>query len=910
MKAAWNRARRLAAWCVLAGLAAVSPAAPKAPDSKPVPPPPNLKEVIVVFKTHFDIGYTDLASTIINNYRTKMIDKALDTCEKSAGLPPAQQFSWMVPGWPLQQILWPGQTPERRERLMKALRDGRIIYHAWPHTMQTESADPEDLVRGMVYSSDLARQLGQPLPRDAKMTDVPEHTWILPTIMKRAGIDFFHIGCNSGSHPPTVPTLFWWEGPDGSRLLTMYSATYGTELMPPADWPHRTWLCMKMTGDNHGPPTPKEVKALFAEAEKTMPGVKVRVGRLSDFYDAIMKENPQNIPVIRKDMPDTWNHGIMSMPPSTALARRVRPQIAALEALVTELNAWGVKTDSLAQSIRDAYEGSIMYSEHTWAMDYKKFPNRFGEDWKKALADGKYAKFLKSCDEHRDYLRPAAQLVNGEKGFRVQLPLLAKSVNVEGQRVVVFNPTPWRRSQAVSVAWRGGDVHQLKDAETGALVSVVRRYEASGAGAIHFQARDVPALGYRTYVPVRNAKAEPAEPAADAKANVIENNYLKVTVDPKKGGIASIVDKRTGRELVDQDSPHGFGQYLYEHFDDATVMKFINAYNRKDENGKMKSWIIGDFGKPNLPKDVPYAAAGATAAEVKITRDAHSESAVLTCPPRGIITDKTELTVTLDRDAPYVDVQWRIEKKKGDPWPEAGWICLPVKAQSPKFTLGRSGSIINPATDIVPASNHHNFIVSTGLTVTAPDGAGAGLSPIDSPLVSLGEPGMWKFDSEWTPGKPEVFVNLFNNMWGTNFPMWINGSWSSTVRVWSVEPGQSAEQALITPGLESRDSLMAAFADGPAGPLPPAQSGVELSRKGVMVTAFGPNPDGKGTILRLWEMAGQGGALNVKLPAGFTAAQAQPVDLRGRAAGKPLAVSAGALQVDLPAFAPLTLLFE
>ena len=49
--------------------------------------PANLKEVIVVFKTHYDLGYTDLASKVIENYKTTMIDKALDVCDANRTLP-------------------------------------------------------------------------------------------------------------------------------------------------------------------------------------------------------------------------------------------------------------------------------------------------------------------------------------------------------------------------------------------------------------------------------------------------------------------------------------------------------------------------------------------------------------------------------------------------------------------------------------------------------------------------------------------------------------------------------------------------------------------------------------------------------------------------------------------------------
>ena len=34
-----------------------------------------VREIVVVFKTHYDIGYTDLITNILNRYRTKFADR-------------------------------------------------------------------------------------------------------------------------------------------------------------------------------------------------------------------------------------------------------------------------------------------------------------------------------------------------------------------------------------------------------------------------------------------------------------------------------------------------------------------------------------------------------------------------------------------------------------------------------------------------------------------------------------------------------------------------------------------------------------------------------------------------------------------------------------------------------------------
>ena len=428
---------------------------------------PQLKEVIVVSKTHFDIGYTDLASRVVDRYRTTMADQALKLVDESRDLPPDQKFSWTLAGWPMAQILWPGQTPQRREHFLAAMREGRMVPQALAFTTHTESLDLEDLVRGYRFSVEMARLAGKPLPTAAKMTDVTSHTRVTSTILAHAGVRFFHLGCNEGCSHPDVPLLYWWEGPDGSRVLTMCSSAYGSSLSPPRDWPHKAWLYMWMTGDNHGPPSTEEVNALFARARQELPGVRVRFGQMSDFAEAILREKPE-LPVVRGDMPDTWIHGIGSMPIETQLAHTTRPRIAALESLDTLLGIWGVPRSSAANVVRDAYENTLLFGEHTWGPDVGRYAGyTYGEQWKRKLAAGDYRFLLEGFAQKRAYAHKAAESV--EPAIAERMAALAKAVNVDGRRVVVFNPLPWERNGVVDVSW-AGDIQALTDVASGEVV--------------------------------------------------------------------------------------------------------------------------------------------------------------------------------------------------------------------------------------------------------------------------------------------------------------------------------------------------------------------------------------------------------------------------------------------------------
>ena len=210
-------------------------------------PWPELEEVIITWKCHLDIGYTHPVPEVIQKYRTGDMDQILAMFEKTKDATEEERFRWLLPAWAMDLVLDDQQTPERRAKLEEAVRQQRLIWQAMPYTLETEAADVEEIVRGLSFGSQLSRRFGFPLPTHAKQTDMPEQAWALPTILSHAGVNFLHIGANSGSKPDSeldkIPTLSLWEGPDGSRILLGFSREYGWEsITPPKGWRHKTWL--------------------------------------------------------------------------------------------------------------------------------------------------------------------------------------------------------------------------------------------------------------------------------------------------------------------------------------------------------------------------------------------------------------------------------------------------------------------------------------------------------------------------------------------------------------------------------------------------------------------------------------------------------------------------------------------
>lgn len=838
---------------------------------------PDLEEIIIVFKTHVDMGYTDLARDVIKKYQTGTIDKALEVVDENRNMPAHQQFVWTLPGWPMTKIMenWPGQTPERLNRVRNAFEDGHFVTHALPFTMHTEMLFPECLVRGLGYSSGLSRDFSKPLPTGAKMTDVPSHSWIIPTLLKHAGINFLHLGCNGASTPPELPYLFWWEGPDASRLLTMYSTEYGSELTPPAGWPHKTWLAMLMRYDNQGPPQPEELMQVLDEIQKRLPDVKVTVGELGDFGDRIMKENP-TLPVIKQDMPDTWIHGMMCDPASAIQASKTMPSLFTGESLHTLLGLYGVPGQNKEQTIREAYENSLMYYEHTWGRSMGSVSGyvgvkdyigqtanlHYGEQWKKDLADGRFDNLVESWEEHSTYAANAYNLIMSLLDEDMQR--LANSVDLSGERTVVYNALPWERD-------------------------------------------GVPAMGYKSF-PGNDNPVPGKQPKIDKDAGTLENKYFSIELNPESGSIRSVIDKQSGRELVDKNALHGFGQFLYERFSRNEVVSYCKSYVRNDH-----VWGFVEIGKPDMPSPEEYPYQSFTPLGCNL-ENYHKEDGIgLTMtyvPGKGGLSYPVSTSVILYGDASYFDLEVTVDKP-ADPWPEAGWICFPFKVNTPAFRVGRNGSIVDPVQDFaLPGVNRHLFAVGTGVAIFDNNKAGVGVCGMNTPLVSLSEPGCWKFDNSFIPSSPSVYYNLFNNNWSTNFRFWNEGKWVYRFRVWAYDH-YDAVNSLIVPSVEARYPLQYATGTKSGGKLPKGKRGIELSRKGVLVTAFGSDPDGSdGVLLRLWEQAGISGKLTVRFPKEMKFTQAVPVNLRGEVKGEAVPVRSGKIDFELGAYVPASFILK
>ena len=332
-------------------------AAPILPD-KPVDAA-SVKKIHLIFKTHLDVGFTNSGKNVIDTYMTDFIPHTLDLIESLKNSGAEEHYSWTTGSWIITKFLETASENDVR-RMERAIADGDINWHALPFTTHTEMADASLYELGIQYCKDLDRRFGKS-SISAKMTDVPGHTRSLIPVLARNGIRFLHIGVNSASTSPDVPSLFKWCAPDGSSVIVMYQQGYGDQLLLPGTG---VMVDIRFTNDNHGPHTLEQIKGIYDELRSKYPNAEIVNSSLDDIALDVMKIEDR-LPVITKEIGDTWIHGIGSSPKMVAqfreLSRLRRKWIA------EGRFAAGDKTDKAFGL------PLLMATEHTWGRDVKVF---------------------------------------------------------------------------------------------------------------------------------------------------------------------------------------------------------------------------------------------------------------------------------------------------------------------------------------------------------------------------------------------------------------------------------------------------------------------------------------------------------------------------------------------------------
>lgn len=647
--------------------------------------------VHVLFKTHLDIGFTNLAGAVVEQYMTHYIPAAIELARTLRERGGADRFVWTTGSWLIYEYL-ERASPPQRERMEEAIAAGDIAWHGLPFTTHSELVEPSLFQEGLRIARDLDRRFGKRTIA-AKMTDVPGHTRGIIPLLAEAGIRFLHIGVNPASTAPDVPPVFVWRDPSGAEVIVMYDkGSYGATTVVPD---HDEAIVFAHTGDNHGPQSAADVGATFQRLRERFPRARVEASTLDRFAEALARIKA-TLPVVTEEFGDTWIHGVGSDPMKVAryreLARLRREWLTTGQARVDD------------SAIIRFSRALLLVPEHTWGLDVKTF--------------------------------------------------LADDTNYE--------------TAAFQAARRGANYQVMEESWAEQRAYIDTAVAALDDGALERQARE--RLAALTPVRLDMIGWEPVA----AGATEIETAHFTLRIDPWHGALSYLQAKGPGRIWASDENP--LALISYETFSADDYDRFYDRYVVAEEADGW--WARADFTKPGLKAARPehrvwrprlshiYRRRDARGEALLLLLEMPDESAERYGAPRRLA-----LTYDFPRSEPIVRVTLRWFNKQACRLPEALWLSFtPIVRDDGTWLLEKMGQPISPL-DVVRDGARTLHAVDRGVSYGDAEGRFS-LDTLDAPLVALGAPSLLQWTNELPALDKGMSVNLYNNVWGTNFPQW------------------------------------------------------------------------------------------------------------------------------------------
>jgi hypothetical protein len=401
--------------------------------------------------------------------------------------------------------------------------------------------------------------------------------------MAAAGLKYFVSGCDNDNGPILLysrlneKSPFWWEGPDGGKILMWYSWVYsqlgvlfgglephmaaGHDSMPiflqAYSHPEYKSDAVLVYGTQWENTDLFPQQASVAEDwNKIYAFPHLQYSSFADALDYVARQFGDAIPVVRGDGGPYWEDGIASTARSAALEREAEQRSLAAETFSTISSLINPRLRPDGEVLQRLWNNMVLYDEHTWGAD-------------RSVLDPKSQETLNQLAVKEAFATDAKRDV--DYALRRGLAALADNIYDPKGTLLVFNPLSWQRSGMVEVDLDKG--LELVDLATNRTVPCEVLSTGKSYRHIRFLAQDVPSVGYKAYA-LRQTKAEPPAPQA-ASEGKLENQYYRVALDPGSGAVKSIFDKELNKELINPSSPYRFDQYLYVTGADQTPNRLV-----------------------------------------------------------------------------------------------------------------------------------------------------------------------------------------------------------------------------------------------------------------------------------------------------------------------------------------------
>jgi hypothetical protein len=758
------------------------------------------RDVFLLPHSHNDVGYSD-HQVEVERKQCRNLLEAADLIERTRGYPDEARYRWNV------EILWPveaclrGFAPADRERVLTAMREGRIGLNALVAGVLSGLATPPQMARYLDDARRLRDSLQLPI-HAAQISDIPGQAWGMVSALSQSGIRWFALGPNPFDRIGYTLSTWgdrpaWWLSPSeqDSVLLWVAGASYAAFHMAPMriqgekvlynlmrrldaqGYPYQQ-VQLPYTVDGDNGPNDASLPDYVRDWNARYVSPRLVIATHAELFRAFEPRYGRQLPRVRGDFTGYWDDGVASTALETRLARNASDRLAQAEALWTaraELGPYPVA------AFDSAWRQVAMWDEHTWgaaaSIETPDAPN--------VIAQWRYKQLF------------------ALRADTLSRTLLAQALGGTGAPVAgsfeVRNASSWVRTDLVPVpAALSGAGDRVLDARGRVVPS-----QRLSTGELAVLARDVPALGAARFRIMRGAAA----PGGRARVQgwTLTSGALSLALDSVTGAVTSLVSG--GRELVDRTHRRGLAEYLY-------LLGRDSSQARGAGSARLR-----------------VVEAGPLVAEVEVTADAPGARRVVTRIRLVDGLDRADIAVTVDK--------LPVREKEGV------HLAFPFRIPGGLVRFDVADGIVRPDTDQLDGSAR-NFVAAQSWVDVSAAGGGVTLALVDAPLVEIG--GL-NAEQPWMralPATQTVFSYVMNNYWHTNYKADQDGPVEFR---YAVRPhgGFRPEEAARF-GRERREPLLVTEARGPA----PAAPRVTLGPGTVMLSDVRPLRRGPGLQLRLW----------------------------------------------------------
>jgi alpha-mannosidase len=506
-------------------------------------------QAYVVSHTHSDFAWADSIAGCLDK-NVAAVAKSVELAEKYPDFRFCMEHMLAV-----REYL--RRNPDKLETVRKLMEEGRfeaggLFTGPWELT-----SGAEGLVR-QLYLGKLwvKKNLGV----DALTVwnvDVAGHTAQMPQILSKAGIKGLVISAGSEG-----PNLLRWQARDGSSVLTWRTlwgygagATLGlrnqdltqtltnmprfmAELTRNTEEYHLPKIAFIADGTDLQSPTELVVENIrLWNAQNRYPPV-----TYSSTAAAFAAVEKATIATASGEMPSPWDSVQSQGNECFMLDRQLDGRVLAAEKLAAFDSVVDPSFSYPSSSFDEVWYERLYTFDHNWGGSH-------GEE-----SDHIKTEKIQTAARITDKILSASfQSITSKVRF--------KKPNPEAIPIVVFNPLSWDRKDVVTVEFpvpAKDTVSVTVLDHNGAAVrsQLLAGQEGSSTTKLVFSG-EVPALGYATYYAswVMKPSQWPSPFIADLAGYVFENEFYRLRLSPETSGINSLVDKRTGQELVSTNGP-------------------------------------------------------------------------------------------------------------------------------------------------------------------------------------------------------------------------------------------------------------------------------------------------------------------------------------------------------------------